>query len=138
MSERRKVFLSVTGMLKEIRAGQVSSADLSRGLFFIAANRERLLEPEDGDLPREFAGVFARNLTKGEEVFSQVKEALELAETEGRILWRSDNGVPVREQLNGLLQKHGHQPVGNIPPLSNLAIVASAVKRADHRLQPVH
>ncbi len=134
-----KVFLSFTATLMAVRDGEVSDKDLEGGLFCLDRSRPYLFGKE---VPREVHGVFARNLGRGDEVFSRFRKAVVKAEKAGRVAWPAD-GEPRREAVSKLLSANGARPLNpNLPPVHALKFIATAIEGANRnsrvRIEPIY
>ncbi len=139
MTKERKVFLSLIGLMRLMKSGEVSDADFSRGLFFLLrCPRERVLEVEVDNPPQEVTGVFATDITKGGEAFARLQKALIAAEDGGRVIWPSSGDGLMRGELNDLLLTNGARPVRtHFPPACNPNFVGRAIEQVNYRFKPV-
>jgi len=102
----KKLFASFSGLLGQMVDGNVSQEDLRSGFFMFSCTRSHALDP-GGD-----GGTDERTHNRGRnaEVYPALREALLLAENEGRVAWiRPDSQTrnkPV-EVLNTMLEQHG-------------------------------
>ncbi len=118
MVKERKVFLSLIGLMQLMKSEEISDEDFSRGLFFfLGCPRERVLEMGTDNPPREVAGVFATDITKGGEAFARLQRVLVAAEDGGRVIWPSSGNGTMKDELNDLLVANGARPVRtHFPP----------------------
>lgn len=100
---RRKLFVSFTGLMYGIVAGEVSQTDLETGLFHFGCTREHAINPGA-------AGEHVETVVrKHPDVHAMVVGAILLAEGEGRIAWRTrEDGSGRYELLLPLLAANGY------------------------------
>lgn len=101
-----KLFASFSGLLRALARNDISQDELDQGLYFFSCVRRHAFEPG-------FTGEFDERTSLGERgpaAHTQLVQALERAETEGRCAWyRPTIGRRLNpyEQLSKLLQSRG-------------------------------
>lgn len=104
MSDRQKVFISFSGLLTAMRDGKVTPEDLENGLFYFGCVREHVFSSDDNsDVNR----IFHDDPVAGALAFVRIQTAVHNAETDGRAVFRPDDGRPCLDQLNDLLYHRG-------------------------------
>ena len=108
--KQRKLFVSFTSLLRELKQGTITQADLDSGLYYFGCIREHAVDPWQDDT-NEVQWFFKGDMDRGRQVHEQLKEAVLKAEQEGRIVFRSLEDYNTYEQLNALLVANGYEPL---------------------------
>lgn len=102
--QKRKLFISFTGLMYALKAGRVNDDDLANGLFVFGCTRNHALTPPPENLRAE--DVVVRN----PDIYERLVKAIAHAEFLGRVRWRtSAEGNCSYQLVNELL-------VGNLEP----------------------
>lgn len=133
--EERKVFLSFLGTLRLMRDGQVSNDDLASGLFYFGFARVLVMEVDPEEL-EEVSRIFRKEPGRGQKTLIRLRQALVIAETEGRAAWRIKGGAPEvsQKKLSDLLVANDAQPLNpNLPPVYESSFIATAIDRVNNK-----
>ncbi len=100
----RKLFVSFTALLRNMRDDLVTEKDLERGLFYFGCTRSHAFEPSSGG-SNELMWIF-KDTTEATATHQVLLKYVEKAEKDGRCVWRSADQFNTYEQLNSLLVKN--------------------------------
>lgn len=118
----KKLFVSWTALLRNLRDGTVTNADLQTGIFYLDCCRSHVFEP-DRRSPMGFDTVNAKSynellqfweddIATRRNAHQAVVEAVLKAEHEGRIAWREErDGFNTYGYLGNLLKRNGYSGV---------------------------
>lgn len=103
----RKLFVSFTALLREMKNDRVTEKDLERGLFYFGCTRRHALEPGTQGESNELMWIF-KDTTEAQATHQVLLKYVLKAEKDGRCVWREADQMNSYEQLNALLVKHGY------------------------------
>jgi hypothetical protein len=107
---KRKLFLSFSGLVRNIRDGQVTQEDLDNGLFYFGCSRGHVIQPFNrlgvGD---DVTPAFKGDSVRAHKVHEQILKAVLSAEAEGRAMFRLAVGFTSYRDLNILLANSGYR-----------------------------
>jgi hypothetical protein len=104
--QKRKLFISFTGLMYALKAGRITDDDLPNGLFVFGCTRDHVITP--GSWGEHIESVVVENPA----AHSRLVDTLIKAELEGRVVWRSrEEGNASFELVNKLLVGNGEQPL---------------------------
>jgi len=106
----QKLFISFTGTLREILLGNVSEEDLREGLFIFGCTRDYAFNPYKFHEPGERTEIewfYEKNPQEGKRVHKMILDAILLAESQRRALWRDEDHYVTFEMLNGFIKTQG-------------------------------
>jgi hypothetical protein len=137
----RNIFLSFTRTLSLMAKGTVTAPDFEGALFYFGCARVHTFEAD----PEELGSAFGEDrMEEGREALHQLQDALDAAEKQGRVAWRSQKGNRSLQQLSELLTANKVFPL-NPNLLSSVdaeylanAIVAANTLTGTEILRPVY
>jgi len=104
--QKRKLFVSFTGLMYALKAGRINEDDLANGLYVFGCARDHAITP--GTWGEYIESVVVKNPA----VHSRLVDTVLKAELEGRVVWRSrEEGNASFELVNELLALNGEQPL---------------------------
>jgi hypothetical protein len=83
-----KLFASFTGLLREIKSGNITPQDLEEGFFAFGCTRDHAFNPQNDF--NEVEKIFDRDPAAGAEAHRRIKDALLAAEVTHRVFWAKD------------------------------------------------
>jgi hypothetical protein len=106
--QKRKLFISFTGLMYALKAGRITDDDLANGLFAFGCTRGHAITP--GASNEHIEDVVVKN----PEVHQRLVKALVEAEFLGRVAWRTqEDGNMSFQLINELLVGNGEQPLNS-------------------------
>lgn len=102
----RKLFVSFTTTLRALKDGSVTENDLDTAIFYFGCCREHALDPWK-DEANEILWFFRDDVEKGRAIHARLVAAIEKAEVEKRIAWRTREERSSYKVLNSLLVANG-------------------------------
>jgi hypothetical protein len=114
----KKLFLSYSALLKGVSNGSVSQTDLDEGLFYFGCCREQVFAAWTDEAPL------------------RIMTAVQKAEANGRIIWRTRFGGNTYQQLGELLLTNGFDAVATYDTY-NYGIAAERVRQAGLALEVI-
>ena len=103
--QKRKLFISFTGLMYALKAGRINDDDLANGLFVFGCARDHAITP--GAWSEHIEDVVVKN----PEVHARLVEVVIKAELAGRVAWRPRSGNASFELVDELLAINGEQPL---------------------------
>lgn len=103
----RKLFVSFTALLREMKNDRVTEKDLERGLFYFGCTRRHAFEPGTQGESNELMWIF-KDTDEAQATHQVLLKYVQKAEADGRCVWREADQMNSYEQLNALLVKHGY------------------------------
>jgi hypothetical protein len=103
--QKRKLFISFTGLMYALKAGRINDDDLANGLFVFGCARDHAITP--GACSEHIEDVVVKN----PEVHARLVDVVIKAELAGRVAWRPRNGNASFELVDELLALNGEQPL---------------------------
>lgn len=109
----RKFFVSFTGLLIALDKEKVDNNDLAVGLFRFRTDREHVMKPGEDGRYNEVESIFHRDLGRGVRIHQRLAGAVLIAETEGRVSWRTleDEATHPYKPYSDFLEKMGYGPI---------------------------
>ncbi len=106
--QKRKLFISFTGLMYALKAGRITDDDLANGLFAFGCTRGHAITP--GASNEHVEDVVVKN----PEVHQRLVKAIGDAEFLGRVAWRTqEDGNMSFQLINELLVGNGEQPLNS-------------------------
>ncbi len=103
-----KLFISFTSTVSALARGTISRDDFKNGLFYFGCTRTHAINPgENGEVDETTWAT--GDITKQAEIKALLRKELEAAEAQGRVEWRTVDGINSFDQLNKLLAQNGAQ-----------------------------
>ena len=112
-----KLFVSLSAVMTGLRDGSLTARDLRGGLFYLGCTRDSLFargHRQDRAIGERsiIADLFDDDPEWGNALYRLMLDAVELAEREGRVAWRSSWGnANSVAHLNVLFQDNGILPI---------------------------
>jgi len=103
----RKLFVSFTALLRNMRDDTVTEKDMERGLYYFGCTRDHAFNPGRSGEINELTWMF-KDTAEATATHQVLIKYVEKAEKDGRCVWRSSDTPNTYEQLNALLVKHGY------------------------------
>lgn len=104
--QKRKLFISFTGLMYALKTGRINDEDLANGLFVFGCARDHAITP--GTWNEHIEDVVVKN----PDVHARLVDVVLKAEGEGRVVWRSrEAGNASFELVDKLLVGNGEAPL---------------------------
>ncbi len=104
--QKRKLFISFTGLMYALKAGRINDDDLANGLFVFGCTRDHAIAP--GTWHEHIEDVVVKNPG----VHARLVDVVTKAEAEGRVVWRSrEEGNASFELVDKVLVGNGEPPL---------------------------
>ncbi|MBX9671051.1 MAG: hypothetical protein K2X93_25905 [Candidatus Obscuribacterales bacterium] len=101
---KTKLFCSFTGTLYALESGKVTREDLASGLFVFGCGRDHAMHPLDDECVESI-------VTERPDLHQLLVAAMEIAETQGRVRWRTETTRPSFAMVDDLLVSNGYKPL---------------------------
>jgi hypothetical protein len=130
----RKLFLSFSGLINQLKEEKVSQEDLDQGIFYFGCTKGHVFGPYE-----ETEAYSADDPDSGRLIHEQIKEAVQKAESENRAAYREYGKRNNIDQLNTLLTAQGYEAL--VPPAGveyEKSLVKELIQASKQEIQVVY